>query len=848
MKKNAILTALLLLVAGMQSAFAQKVVLNFPNGESIKYYVDELESITFEEANDSIPQFVDGYECVDLGLPSHTLWATINVGAETPEGFGNYYSWGETETEDIYYWETYNYSDDRGSYISKYCIDENFGSLDNKTVLEAGDDAATAKWGNLWQMPLYEQIEELKDTCYTTIEWTFQNEVAGILVTSKVNGNSIFLPAAGNIQGNSTSYVGEYGFYWSRSLYSKNDVSAPSFYAERLLFNSNGCFPSRYYGKYIYAPLRYLGHPVRPVVVQRVPYPWPISQIELSYSELLLDRTNATKKLIPHLTPSYAKPKIAWESSDENVAQVGDDGLVTVVGEGTCTITCRATDINGASATCQVTVLGEGRADGHNWVDLGLPSGTLWATCNLGANSPGENGDYYAWGETLPKDDYTWETYRFCEDTYNSMTKYNVIDRFGKLDYMTWLKPTDDAAYTSWSNCWQMPSEEQLEELMNSEYTDYAYVGKYKTFGIEITSKINGRSIFLPMPGHYTGTEYFSGHSSGDTYDCSAYLTRSLDKNQCNTAICLSISHASAIMISHVFRFYGYSIRPVRYKDVTYVNRIVLDQSAVCLEPGETITLSAEVYPANAANKDVLWTSDNQNVASVDAEGKVTANTLQGIATITCYAADGSGPYAHCDVALVMPCPDNNHPHLIDLGLPSGTKWSCCNVGSDMPEEYGGYFAWGETTTKSDYGWNTYKYCDGTSSKLTKYCNDSKYGIVDNKTELDPEDDAAYDWHENWYTPSKEQCQELLNNSKRFFGWKNEVYGMYVVSKNNGNNIFLPAQGERYYIHTRGKGQSCYYWSRTLSNESYSHSQYAVTLGSSETRDEGLPVRAVDRR
>ena len=82
----------------------------------------------------------------------------------------------------------------------------------------------------------------------------------------------------------------------------------------------------------------------------------------------------------------------------------------------------------------------------------------------------------------------------------------------------------------------------------------------------------------------------------------------------------------------------------------------------------------------------------------------------------------------------------------VDLGLPSGTLWATCNVGASSPEEYGDYFAWGETETKEDYGWNTYKWCEGIEFQLTKYCYDSSYGyngFTDYKRELDLEDDAA---------------------------------------------------------------------------------------------------------
>lgn len=86
--------------------------------------------------------------------------------------------------------------------------------------------------------------------------------------------------------------------------------------------------------------------------------------------------------------------------------------------------------------------------------------------------------------------------------------------------------------------------------------------------------------------------------------------------------------------------------------------------------------------------------------------------------------------------------PYNGHAY-VDLGLPSGLKWTTCNVGVDSPEEYGDYFAWGETTPKTTCDWGTYKWCNGSETTMIKYCTDSDYGTVDNKTILDPEDDAA---------------------------------------------------------------------------------------------------------
>ena len=128
----------------------------------------------------------DTHEYVDLGLPSGTLWATCNVGANAPEEYGDYFAWGETAPKDVYNWSTYQYYD--GSNLAKYT-----GS-DGLTTLLPEDDAATTNWGNEWRMPTKEEWQELLDN--TTNKWTTQNGVNGRLFTGS-NGNSLFLPAVG---------------------------------------------------------------------------------------------------------------------------------------------------------------------------------------------------------------------------------------------------------------------------------------------------------------------------------------------------------------------------------------------------------------------------------------------------------------------------------------------------------------------------------------------------------------------------------------------------------------------------------------------------------------------------
>ena len=164
----------------------------------------------------------------------------------------------------------------------------------------------------------------------------------------------------------------------------------------------------------------------------------------------------------------------------------------------------------------------------------------------------------------------------------------------------------------------------------------------------------------------------------------------------------------------------------------------------------------------------------------------------------------------------------------VDLGLPSGTLWATCNIGANNPEEYGDYFAWGETEGyndgKTDFSWSTYKWCKGSYDMLTKYCGWGEYGyngFTDNKTELDLEDDAAYvNWGPEWRMPTYEQFRELYNsNTTTEWTTQNGVYGRKITSKANGNSIFLPAAGYRSNSSLNCVGSHGFYRSRTLCSD-----------------------------
>ena len=155
----------------------------------------------------------------------------------------------------------------------------------------------------------------------------------------------------------------------------------------------------------------------------------------------------------------------------------------------------------------------------------------------------------------------------------------------------------------------------------------------------------------------------------------------------------------------------------------------------------------------------------------------------------------------------------------VDLGL--SVKWAKCNIGAETETEYGDYFQWGETTPDTDYTWATYKYCNGSYNTLKKYNDKSSYGTVDNKTVLDPEDDAATQiMGGNWRMPTETEIQELYNNTTNEWitNYKGSgVNGRKFTSKaDTSKYIFIPAAGEGQDGSVDGVGNYSRVWSSLL--------------------------------
>ena len=181
-------------------------------------------------------------------------------------------------------------------------------------------------------------------------------------------------------------------------------------------------------------------------------------------------------------------------------ADVNNDGEVSIA------------DIN---VIIYIILKGQPAVNTIDWVDLGLPSGTLWATCNVGANSPAEYGDYFAWGETFSKDYYDWTTYKWCNGSIEGINKYSYgANNINFMDFKGELEPEDDVAYVHWGPSWRMPSYEQQKEL--AEQCTWTWTTQNGVNGYLVIGQ-NGNSIFLPATG-YRWKELFDGAGSFGTY------------------------------------------------------------------------------------------------------------------------------------------------------------------------------------------------------------------------------------------------------------------------------------------------------------------------------------------
>ena len=273
----------------------------------------------------------------------------------------------------------------------------------------------------------------------------------------------------------------------------------------------------------------------------------PATSISLDQTELTL-LPGETATLNATVLPEDSTDKVEWSSSDETIATV-KDGEVTAVAFGEATITAKAGE---KTATCSVKVESK-----MNAVDLGLS--VKWAECNVGAEKTEEYGDYYAWGETEPKEKYySWSTYKWCNGSYSTLTKYNTNSSYGTVDNKTILEPEDDVAHVKLGGKWRMPTHAEWTELMTKcTWTSVTNYNGSGTYGILVTSKTNGNSIFLPAAGSWDVKILYGHNYDGEYWSSSLYTDYPSD------AFGFRFRTGGTIDNGYNYRYYGRSVRPV---------------------------------------------------------------------------------------------------------------------------------------------------------------------------------------------------------------------------------------------------------------------------------------------
>lgn len=691
------------------------------------------------------------WEAVDLGVG--VLWASANLGADEPYESGGYYFWGETEARKDFTFETYKWYPHEKYYH------------DRKFVLDDSDDAARVALGDDWRTPSPDEWMQLFDECECKRETL--NGIDGIRVIS-ANGNSIFLPFCGymvdgNEQLSNSGYMTD-----TEYLYSGVSTEKP-----KILFGSH---PGG------------LGVPIRPIKSLKVTdFSIGVSTLEVKQDE---------KVLVPiSFSPSRASiTSVVWKSDNEGVAIVSD-GIVLGINPGTAKIT--ATSMDGTKTSECVVIVQEWSYPEPESVNMGLS--VEWASWNLGAASPTDRGDYFAWGETSHKSFFGKENYKFYDEGGNFI-KYSVSNSV--------LDEEDDAASQLLSNGWRMPTVAEVDELAhNCSITSVVENG---IEGYRVTAK-NGNSIFFPdfsykvrngLNEYYRGGDFSTmwtssfgiddPHPTGGPFDC---WTRFL-----GTAISPS-AHSGAI------------IRPVRYvtsRDLT------LNVHKVRLEVGETFE---GIKSLNGANHSLSWCSRDDSVVSVeggDNGGSLTAHK-EGQAWVVALAERGGAK----DSCLVV-VEKWQYPvaEVVDLGLK--VKWASWNIGSTSPEDPGDYFVWGQTEHGRDYS-------SVGKQMVNKYLF---YTDIPSEELLSEDDVAVVQWGEGWRIPSKEDYEELLANCTTEEATVNGIHGMYFKGP-NGNKVFFPVLG--FMSGNRiGSIQQSIYLTRSFSKKAYNIS-YAMFWDFSNT-------------
>ena len=335
-----------------------------------------------------------------------------------------------------------------------------------------------------------------------------------------------------------------------------------------------------------------------------------------------------------------------------------------------------------------------------------------------------------------------------------------------------------------------MPTNHEQFELMENCSHEWTQVNGVN--GMIITGS-NGNSIFMPATGSYWSDQLYNEGSSGCYWSGDAYGVY-------YAACGLQLYDNNDYMEDAFNSYCGYSVRPVYVENPTDYPDLKISLQSLEIENGD----SAELLVFSGSGSYAV-SVDNEEVATVELTGYLIKVTAISVGTGTITVTDTkSGQVVTLPLTVtekgnqVTLCPDDNHPHIIDLGVAG--KWACCNVGATKPEECGGYFAWGETKEKNYYDYTTY----------------SLYNVINDNADISGTvyDAATANWGTPWIMPSLKQVMKLVDNCTEEWVQVNGVNGTKFTGS-NGNSIFLPAAGVQMEETLQEENEMGYYWSST---------------------------------
>lgn len=477
---------------------------------------------------------IDGHDYVEI---AGIKWATMNIGANSVTDYGQYFQWGDTAgyysnqvgSSSTSYKKPFTSNDykfDNGSNGQTTGLTK-YNANDSKTILDVCDDAATNNWGGRWRTPTKDEWQTLGEAVNTAWTASYQGSgVAGLVCTDKTDSSKVlFFPAAGYFSNGSVGEVGSFGHFWSSSLY-RNMRDA-----YLLAFSSS----SSSWGASDY---RHIGYPVRAVA-------------EGSFSRTLSWKVAPTTIDIGNTLSIEAVPTIhendgvlQYTSSDPSIVKILGSSIVGV-SNGSCTITATITEgtfTNSASTSFSVTC--SGSHAGHEYVSLGLPSGTLWATMNVGASTETASGKYYVYG--AGQYDYN-----------QNRSPYSGMENP--------LPSPKDTATQVWGGSWRTPSSDQCNELI--DHTTITWETNFKGSGVtgaKLTAA-NGQYLFFPACGAYFNGSIEDVNVRAYSWTSTPDVSASYGNRDANFLLLRDCDGRTG----SYYRQYGYPVRPV-YKKITY--------------------------------------------------------------------------------------------------------------------------------------------------------------------------------------------------------------------------------------------------------------------------------------